>query len=236
MATQQRISNWVDSVSQSMSAPTTPSSSDHQQYRSRPPYTRPPSHSQHSRSNSASRSHSREPQFYQREPMRQRSHSHSSSRPHPVRSHSYAQPVHSRTYSYAVNLPPPPVPFPVPPPVPLHHPVPSRSRTLPPPGHNIVYHRYDAPHGGPTYVIVPPVYGGAPPQVRMHSAVRIFHSFLFSPKSVALTSFFLLFFVLFCCLVLLAGHANKTVTAATQALVYEFRTLELFLLGPFPKG
>jgi hypothetical protein len=183
MATQQRISNWADNVSQSMHTTTTtsssPNSSDHHpQYRSRPHHSRQPSYSQHSRSNSASRSHPREPQFYQREPARQRSHSHSSSRPHAMRSHTFAQPVHSRTYSYALNHPPPPVAIPVPPPIPLQHPLPRRSHTLPTQPH-VVYHTYDAPRGGPTYVMAPPAYGGVPPQVRMHSVVRTPHSFLF---------------------------------------------------------
>ena len=199
MATQTRISNWVDTVSQS----TQPGSqfshppSDHR-HRSRPPYSQQPSHSQHSRSNSASRSNSHEPHHYRREPTRQRSHSHSSSRPQGSRSYSYSQPVHSRTYAYAMNYPPPPVPIAVPPPVPLPHPVPRRSRTLPPQPHNVVYHTYDPqPRGTASYVMLPQVYGGAPQQMRMQSSVRILFSFLSLPNTVALTRMFFVIFFLF---------------------------------------
>jgi hypothetical protein len=122
--------------------------------------------------------------------------------------------------------------MPMPPQIPLHHPVPRRSRTLPMQPHTVVYHTYDAPRGGgPGYVMVPPGFGGAPPQVRMQSVVRILHSFLFFPvpNSVALTRFF------FVCFIVWAGHANETVTAATQALVYKLRTLGFFLFSVFPE-
>lgn len=183
MATQTRISNWVNAVSQSTQKPTESSphhSSDYHQHRSRPLYSQQHTYSQtHSRSNSASRSHTREPHHYNREPARPRSHSHSSSRPQTSRAYT-SQPIYSRAYSYALNQPPP-VPVMAPPPLPYPHPVPRRSRTLPlPQPHNVVYHHtYDAPRGGPAYVIVPPVPGGVPPQIGMRSAVRIPHSFLF---------------------------------------------------------
>jgi hypothetical protein len=176
MATQTRISKWANKVSQSMEmpSPTIPQhhSPDHYQPRSRPSYSQP--HSQtHSRSNSVSRSHSRELPHYHREQSsyRPRSHSQSSSRPHATRSYTFAQPTHSRTYSYALNRPPPPMPMPLPPPVPYLHPAPRRSRTLPDQPHQVLYHKYDAPRGGPTYVIGAPGVGGVPPQIRMHNAV-----------------------------------------------------------------
>ena len=180
MATQTRISNWADKVSQSIQMPSQaipPYSSDHQQHRPRPTYSQQHTHSQtHSRSNSNSRSHSRERPPYHREQYRPRSHSHSSSRPHAPRS--YTQPIHSRTYSYALHQPPPPVPIPVPQPGPFLHQAPRRSQTLPPQPHHVVYHHtYDAPRGGPTYVIGPQIVGGVPPQIRMQNAVRIPHSF-----------------------------------------------------------
>ncbi|KAH9991873.1 hypothetical protein BJV77DRAFT_962552 [Russula vinacea] len=164
MATQTRISNWVDNVTQSMQMPS-PSpqfSSGPQQPRSRPAYSQQHTHSQtHSRSNSNSRSHSRErPTQYNRDYYRPRSHSHSNGRPQATRSYTIAHPIHSRTYSYAMHQPPPPIPIPVPQPVPYLHPPPRRSRTLPTQQHHIVYHTYDAPRGGSTYVIGPPVVGG----------------------------------------------------------------------------
>jgi hypothetical protein len=180
MATQTRISNWIDSVSQStqMPAPSIPKRSpDDYQHRSRPSYSQP--HTQtHSRSNSVSRSHSRDRPYHYREPYRPRSHSQTSSRPHATRSYTFVQPNHSRAYSYALNQPPPPPPIPLPPPVPHLHPAPRRSRTLPTQPHHVVYHRYDAPRGGP-YVIGTPAVGGIPPQIRMQNAVRIPNSFFF---------------------------------------------------------
>lgn len=183
MATQTRISNWVDNVSQSMQTSSQFSQgppSDPHRHRSRPSYSQQPSYSQHSRSNSASRSNSRDPHYYHREPTRQRSHSHSSSRPHGSRSYTYSQPLHSRTYAYAMNHPQPPLPVPVPPPIPVPHPVPRRSRTLPPQPHNVVYHTYDQqPRGAASYVMIPQVYGGSTQQIRMQSAVRILFPFCF---------------------------------------------------------
>ncbi|KAI0272974.1 hypothetical protein BGY98DRAFT_144186 [Russula aff. rugulosa BPL654] len=153
MATQTRISNWANKVSQSMEmpSPAIPQQSP-EQYppRSRPSYSQP--HSQtHSRSNSASRSHTRGLPHYHREhtSYRPRSHSQSSSRPHATRSYTFAQPIHSRTYSYALHQPPPPVPIHLPQPVPFLNPVPRRSQTLPTQPHQVVYHTYDAPRGGP---------------------------------------------------------------------------------------
>jgi hypothetical protein len=182
MATQTRISKWANNVSQSTQVPPTPvipqHSPEYYQPRSRPSYSQPHSQS-HSRSNSISRSHSRERPHYNREysSYRPRSHSQSSSRPHATRSHTFAQPTHSRTYSYALHHPPPPGPLPLPQPVPHLHPAPRRSRTLPNQPHQVVYHTYDAPRGGPTYVIGASAVGGVPPQIRMHNAVRIPHSF-----------------------------------------------------------
>lgn len=72
--------------------------------------------------------------------------------------------------------------------------------------------------------MLPQVYGGAPQQMRMQSAVRTLFSFLFLPNTVALTNVF--FF--FC----LAGHADETGAAATQALIYKLWTLGLFLFRP----
>ena len=192
MATQTRISNWVDNVTQSMQMPS-PSpqfSSGPQQPRSRPTYSQQHTHSQtHSRSNSNSRSHSRErPTQYNRDYYRPRSHSHSNGRPQATRSYTIAHPIHSRTYSYAMHQPPPPIPIPVPQPVPYLHPPPRRSRTLPTQQHHIVYHTYDAPRGGSTYVIGPPVVGGIPPQLRMQNAVRTPHSFFPRPNGVVLTT------------------------------------------------
>jgi hypothetical protein len=234
MATQTRISKWANKVSQSMEmpSPTIPQhhSPDHYQPRSRPSYSQP--HSQtHSRSNSVSRSHSRELPHYHREQSsyRPRSHSQSSSRPHATRSYTFAQPTHSRTYSYALNRPPPPMPMPLPPPVPYLHPAPRRSRTLPDQPHQVLYHKYDAPRGGPTYVIGAPGVGGVPPQIRMHNAVRIPHSFFPIRMAWVLTTFS-------CCRLFLVGHADETVpTTAAQAPVYEFRTVGVFLYRPLAK-
>jgi hypothetical protein len=175
MATQTRISNWANNVSQSI--PTQPPavspsqfsshpSSDYYQSRSRPNYPNRYSHSQ-TRSNSVTRSHSRDQYHVQREPSRQRSHSYSNSRPQASRAYTFSQPLYSRTYAYALNQPPPPAPIPVPQPMPHSQLAPRRSRTLPPQSHNVVY-TYDAPHG-PTYVMMPP--GGVPPHARMHPAV-----------------------------------------------------------------
>lgn len=227
MATQTRISNWIDNVSQSMQtpSPTSRHSYDHhhshhpqqqqsqyqpQRHSSRPIYsqsypqhhqqqqqpqqhTHSNSHSQtHSRTNSLSRRSSRtrhqpQQQHYQ-DPTRPRSYSQTGGRPQAVHSHTAPippppPPMHSRTYSYAMNQPGPPLPgpigpIPVPPPVPYPHMAPRRSRTLPPQTQNVVYHTYDAPRGGPTYVMVPPGYGGVPQgqQYRMPSPVRIFFS------------------------------------------------------------
>jgi hypothetical protein len=179
MATQTRISNWVNSVSQSMQTPSPSSrhSSDYHHSRSRPIYAPQQPHFQSQpRSNSLSRSQSRGHHQYHQEPSRPRSHSYSNSRPQASRF--YSQPNHSRTYSYALNLPPPPAPIPVPQPVSHLHPVPRRSRTLPPQSQNVLHYTYDAPRGGPTYVIVPPV-GGGPHQIHMQSPVRTPHAFLF---------------------------------------------------------
>ena len=78
--------------------------------------------------------------------------------------------------------------------------------------------------------MLPQVYGGAPQQMRMQSAVRILFSFLFLPNTVALTNVFCCFFF-FC----LAGHADETGAAATQALIYKLWTLGLFLFRPLTK-
>jgi hypothetical protein len=183
IATQNRISNWIDSVSQhTMQTPNTSSrhSSEHQQNRSRPPYHHQHSHSQsQSRSNSLSRSQSRGNYHYHQEPSRPRSHSYSNSRPQPARIYSAPQPLYSRTYSYAMGLPPPPAPVPVPQPISYLHPAPRRSRTLPPQSQNVFYRTYDAPRGGPTYVIVPPAVSGGPHQIHVQSPVRTPHAFLF---------------------------------------------------------
>src|SRR5260370_38880549 len=137
-------------------------------HRSRPSSSQPLSKT-HSRSNSISRTHSRDRPYYYREQYRPRSHSQSSSRPHATRSYTLVPPNPSRAYSYALNQPPPPPPILLPQPVPHLHPAPRRSRTLPNQPHNVVYHRYDAPRGGPTYVIGTPAVGGIPPQIRMQS-------------------------------------------------------------------
>ncbi|KAH9012563.1 hypothetical protein EDB84DRAFT_1569119 [Lactarius hengduanensis] len=207
MATQTRISNWIDTVSQSIQTPSPPSRQPYDHYphphphphqyqrHSRPTYsqhypqqypqqhTHSNSHSQtHSRSNSLSRTHSRTRHQHYQDPPRPRSYSQTGSRPQAVHSQSAPPPVpppphlHSRTYSYAMNqppLPPPPAPIPVPQPTSYPHPAPRRSRTLPPQSQNVVYHTYETPRGGPTYVIVPPVIGGGPhgQHLRMQSPV-----------------------------------------------------------------
>lgn len=201
MATQTRISNWIDNVSHSMQtpSPTSRHSYEHhpqqQQYQrhSRPTYSQqypqqypqPHAHSNsqtHSRSNSLSRNHSRTRHQIYQEPSRPRSYSQTGSRPQAVHAHSvpppppHLHPVHSRTYSYAMNQPPLPTPIPVPQPAPYPNLAPRRSRTLPPQSQNVVYQTYDAPRGSPTYVIVPPNIGGGPhgQQIRMQSPVRVF--------------------------------------------------------------
>ena len=216
MATQTRISNWIDTVSQSMQTPSPSSrqSYDHHhphqhqyQRHSRPTYpqqqqqhypqqypqqhTHSNTHSQtHSRSNSLTRSRSRthHQQHYQ-EPPRPRSYSQTGSRPQAVHSHTAPippppPPPHSRTYSYAMNQPPLPAPIPVPQPISYPHLAPRRSRTLPPQSQNVIYHTYEAPRGGPTYVIVPPVNGGGPHghHLRVQSPVSIlFLPYIFFP-------------------------------------------------------
>jgi hypothetical protein len=205
MATQTRISNWIDNVSQSMHTPSPSSrhSYDHhhppppppQQYQQPQRHTRPTTYSQpypqqypqqqqhqhqqthsnthsqtHSRTNSLSRrsSRTRHQQHYQQEPPRPRSHSQTGApRPQVVHSHTAPPPpppqLHSRTYSYAMNGPPPPGPIPVPQPISYPHLAPRRSRTLPPQQtQNVVYQTYDAPRGGPTYVMIPPGNGVGP--------------------------------------------------------------------------
>jgi hypothetical protein len=207
MATQSRISNWIDTVSQSTQtpSPTSRQSYDHhphqQQYQrhSRPTYPQhysqqypqPHTHSNsqtHSRSNSLSRNHSRTRHQQYQDPSRPRSYSQTGSRPQVVHLHTAPPPPpplpphpHSRTYSYAMNQPPLPAPIPVPQPAPYQNLAPRRSRTLPPQSQNVVYQTYDAPRGGPTYVIVPPIIGGGPhgQQFRMQSPVRILFPFLF---------------------------------------------------------
>ena len=172
MATQTRISNWIDSVSQSMQTPSPSSrhSSDYNQYHSR--HTYPHQHNQsHSRSNSLSRSHSRGNYHHPQEPSRPRSNSYSNSRPQATRFYSTPQHNQSRTYTYALNLPPPPAPIPVPQPHTYPYPAPRRSRTLPPQPQNMVYRTYDPPRGGHAYVIAPAM-GGGPPQIHMQSSVR----------------------------------------------------------------
>ncbi|KAI0294031.1 hypothetical protein B0F90DRAFT_1821624 [Multifurca ochricompacta] len=74
---------------------------------------------------------------------------------------------------------PAPCPHPIPQPIPYPHLAPRRSRTLPPQSQNVYYHTYDAPRGAPTYVIVPPVAGGGPQQLRMQSPLRTLGFFLF---------------------------------------------------------
>ncbi|KAI0261879.1 hypothetical protein BC834DRAFT_420160 [Gloeopeniophorella convolvens] len=91
MATQTRISNWIDTVSQSTHTPSPSSrhshSSDyHHRSRSRTSHSQPQSQS-HSRSNSLSRTHSRGHHPQQRDYSRPRSYSQSGSRPQASRSH-----------------------------------------------------------------------------------------------------------------------------------------------------
>jgi len=229
-ATQTRISNWVDKVSQSTQQQAYAQSPsqfshnpfDYHQSRSHPAHPHRYSHSQtNSRSNSFSRSHSRDQYYPQREPSRQRSHSYSNSRPQASRAYTFAQPFHShsRTYAYALDHAPPPAPIPVPQPIPYSQLAPRRSRTLPPQPNNVVY---DTPYG-PGYVFIPP--GGVPPQVRMHSAVRTPHSFLFCRVVWGLQHFFWLF-------LFWAGHADETGSATAQALIHQLRALGLILFGP----